>query len=79
MNLFLQHAGESDYTYQYSGDLYNIYASLDQHDRPQDVEQAIERLSKSYRQNVTSGFDVNQFQLLRILGHGMNGAVRFLS
>ncbi|CAM4858651.1 unnamed protein product [Rotaria socialis] len=69
------HDGGSDNNYQYNGDLYNIYSSLDQTDRQQDVQQAIERISKSYRPNVTSGFSINQFRLLRTLGHGMNGAV----
>jgi hypothetical protein len=33
-------------------------------------------MSKRYRPNITSGFDVNQFRLIRTLGHGMNGEVR---
>ncbi|CAF1201950.1 unnamed protein product [Rotaria sordida] len=69
------HASDSDYNYQYNGDLYNIYASLDSTDRQQDVQKEIERISKCYRSNITSGFDINQFRLIRTLGKGMNGVV----
>jgi hypothetical protein len=54
--------------------LYNIYSSLDDTNR-QDTQQAIERLSKSYRPNITSGFNIDQLRLIRTLGRGMNGAV----
>lgn len=45
-------------------------------DRTHDVQQQIERISKHYRPNITHGFDINQFRMIRSLGQGMNGAVR---
>ncbi|CAF0939028.1 unnamed protein product [Adineta ricciae] len=69
------HENDSDDTYQYNGDLYNIYSSLNNIERANDTQQEIERVSKCYRHNVTSGFSVDQVRLIRSLGHGMNGAV----
>lgn len=60
--------------YQYN-DLYTIYSNLDQDDRENNVENAIERLSKKYEPNITSGFDIKHFRLVRSLGQGMNGSV----
>ena len=42
----------------------------------QNAQREIERVSKCYRPNITSGFDINQFRLIHTLGQGMNGAVR---
>ncbi|CAF5188067.1 unnamed protein product, partial [Rotaria magnacalcarata] len=66
---------ESDNFYQYNGDLYTIYSDLDHIDRQRDAQNAIERISKCYRPNITSGFAVSHLKLLRALGQGMNGAV----
>lgn len=55
--------------------MYNIYSSLNNTERAQDTQQAIERVSKGYRPNVTSGFSIDQVRLIRSLGQGMNGAV----
>lgn len=46
-------------------------------DRMREAKTAIERISKSYKPNVTSGFDLSNFRILRPLGQGMNGAVSF--
>ncbi|CAF0852280.1 unnamed protein product [Rotaria sp. Silwood1] len=69
------HDYESDYNYQYNGDLYTIYSNLDNVDRQQDTRNAIERISKCYRPNITAGFDISHFKLIRSLGQGMNGSV----
>jgi hypothetical protein len=66
---------ESSDDYQYNGDLYTIYSNLDKTGGQQDAQNAIERLSKSYRPNITSGFDINSLKLIRSLGQGMNGSV----
>jgi hypothetical protein len=71
----LQNVYESDYNYQYNGDLYTIYASLTDNEQKQDAMNAIEKISKGYQPNITSGFDVNHFRLIRALGQGMNGSV----
>ena len=70
-----QHEYDPD-KYQYN-DLYTIYSSSDQDSRESNVENAIERLSKSYQPNITSGFDIKHFRLIRSLGQGMNGSVSF--
>ena len=70
-----QNVYESDYNYQYNGDLYTIYASLTGNEPKPDAMNAIEKISKDYQPNVTSGFDVNNFRLIRALGQGMNGSV----
>jgi len=49
---------------------------LDHTDRQQDAQNAIDRISKCYRPNITTGFDVKHFRLIRSLGQGMNGSVR---
>jgi hypothetical protein len=49
---------------------------LDHTDRQQDAQKAIERISRCYRPNITAGFDINHFRLIRALGQGMNGSVR---
>ncbi len=67
-----QRDNESDYNYQYNEDLYTIYSNLDNTNQQQD---AIERITKSYRPNVTSGFDISHFRFIRSLGQGMNGSV----
>jgi hypothetical protein len=51
---------------------------LDHTDRQQDAQNAIDRISKCYRPNITTGFDVKHFRLIRSLGQGMNGSVRNL-
>ncbi|CAF3157421.1 unnamed protein product [Rotaria socialis] len=66
---------ESNNFYQYNSDLYAIYSDLDHTDRQRHAQNAIERISKCYRPNITSGFDVSHLKLLRALGQGMNGAV----
>ncbi len=48
-------------------------------DRQQDAQQEIEDLSKNYQPNITRGFDIKHFKLLRALGQGMNGSVRIYS
>ncbi len=75
---FFQHDSESDYNYQYNGDLYNIYSSLDNTDRQHEAQREIERVAQRYQANVTSGFDITQVRLIRTLGQGMNGAVSFI-
>lgn len=57
--------------------MYNIYSSLSDTNRQHDVQQEIERISQRYRANITPGFDMSQFRLIRTLGQGMNGAVDF--
>ncbi|CAF0802757.1 unnamed protein product [Adineta steineri] len=69
------HDNESDYNYQYNGDLYNIYSSLSSAEQQEYTQKAIERVSKCYRPNITTGFNINQLQLISTLGQGMNGAV----
>ncbi len=51
---------------------------MDHTDRQQDAQNAIDRISKCYRPNITTGFDVKHFRLIRSLGQGMNGSVRNL-
>jgi hypothetical protein len=34
-------------------------------------------MSKHYQPNITAGFNMNQLELIRTLGQGMNGAVNF--
>jgi hypothetical protein len=48
---------------------------LDLFKRQQDAEREIERITKQYRPNTTSGFNLQEIQFLRILGHGMTGTV----
>jgi hypothetical protein len=52
---------------------------LNHTDRQQDAQQEIEDLSKNYQPNITRGFDIKHFKLLRALGQGMNGSVRIYS
>lgn len=71
-----QHVSEPDDDSHYNEDLYTIYSSLNRPDPQQDAKRAIERMSKCYRPNITPGFDVKHFKLIRSLGQGMNGSVR---
>lgn len=48
---------------------------MDHVDRTNEIEQQIERISKHYQPNITSGFNIDQFRFIRSLGEGMNGAV----
>jgi hypothetical protein len=78
INFYFQQVYEPNTDYQYNEDLYTIYANLDKTDGQQDIQRvqnAIERISKSYRPNITAGFDVKNYKLIRALGQGMNGSV----
>ncbi len=56
--------------------MYDIYSKLNHTGLQQDAQQAIERMSKAYEPNITRGFDIKHFKLIRALGQGMNGSVR---
>ncbi|CAF0755327.1 unnamed protein product [Adineta steineri] len=66
---------QADNDYLYNEDLYTIYSNLDNTDQVGDAQSAIDRISKRYRPNITSGFDISHFRLIRSLGQGMNGSV----
>ncbi|UJR29412.1 hypothetical protein I4U23_010624 [Adineta vaga] len=66
---------DSDYNYQYNGDLCEIYTKLTNTNKSNETQEVIQRMSKAYQPNITAGFDLNQIQFLRILGRGMTSSV----
>ncbi|CAF4627685.1 unnamed protein product [Rotaria sp. Silwood1] len=69
------HKSDSDYNYQYNGDLCEIYSNLDKCDQSTHVKEVIERISKLHQSHTTSSFQINEIQILQTLGIGMSGSV----
>ncbi|CAF1269791.1 unnamed protein product [Adineta ricciae] len=69
------HKSDGEYNYQYNEDLCEIYSKLTKLNQPDEAQEAIQRVSKVYSPNITAGFDLNQIQILEILGRGMTGSV----
>ena len=44
-------------------------------DRPNDLQEILDRMSKDFRPNVTKSFQLNQIEFLRKLGQGMSAKV----
>ncbi|CAF1070431.1 unnamed protein product [Adineta steineri] len=69
------HKTDADDNYQYNEDLYEIYSNLDELNDKNNAQEVIGRITKTYRPNITAGFDLNEIQFLRVLGRGMTGSV----
>lgn len=71
----MNQAKHHDDSYQYNGDLYEIYSILDTVDRPTDVQEMLDRMSKDFHANISKSFQLNQLEFLRKLGQGMSSKV----